>query len=96
VPHPTAKERRTKDLGIQRKLERESTAALDIVNRLLVKIERRKALTVAGIVAKAKVAIEAGDNKDFVAGLGVSMARDLVALKAGVCSGRRAKVSERG
>lgn len=77
--HPTVPNKASWE--IKQAQERKDRAALWIVDRLLSKIERKRALTVAGVVGKAKVVmIEAADQKDFAAELGVSMARDLLAL----------------
>jgi len=66
-----------------RAMESKSGAVLRVLNRLLVKVERKRAFTLAGIVGKARVAaIEGADDEDFAATLGVSMARDLLALGA--------------
>jgi hypothetical protein len=61
--------------------ERKSAAAFDVVSELLATIECTPALTLAGIVGKAKVAVvEGDDDEDFAATLGVSIARDLLRL----------------
>jgi hypothetical protein len=66
---------------IKQAQERKDRAALGVVDRLLSKIIRKRALTVVGVVGKAKVVmIEAADQKDFATELGVSMARDLLAI----------------
>jgi hypothetical protein len=67
---------------LQFDLERKSEAALQVVDRLLDKIERTRASTLPGIVAKAKVAIREGnDQEDFAAGMGLSISRDLLRLQ---------------
>jgi hypothetical protein len=68
---------------LQFALERKSNAALKVVDRLLDKIERTRASTLPGIVAKAKVAIcEGSDQEDFAAGMGLSISRDLLRLES--------------
>jgi hypothetical protein len=55
---------------IKQAQERKDRAALAVVDRSLSKIERKRALTVAGVVGKAKVVmIESADQKDFAAEL---------------------------
>jgi hypothetical protein len=67
--------------AVLRAWERKSVAALNVVSELLATIECTPALTLAGIVGKAKVAVcEGGDDEDFAAALGVSIARDLLRL----------------
>jgi hypothetical protein len=66
---------------LQFALERKSEAALQVVDRLLDRIERTRACTLPGIIAKAKVAIcEGSDQEDFAAGMGLSISRDLLRL----------------
>jgi hypothetical protein len=78
---------------LQFALERKSNAALKVVDLLLGKIERRRASTLPGIVAKAKVAIcEANDQEDFAAGIGLSISRDLLRLKNGPARRKLAKI----
>jgi hypothetical protein len=71
-----------KELRKERAMERKSTAAMYAVNRLSSKIRRTKALTVAGLVAKARVASYEAEQYSGDEHISASIVRDLLTLDA--------------
>jgi hypothetical protein len=75
-----------KELRKERAIERKSTAAMNVVNRLSGKIRRKKAFTVAGLVAKARVASYEAEQYSGDEHISASIVRDLLAFDGGARS----------
>jgi hypothetical protein len=66
--------------------DRAFNAAVSKAGRLADKVARKRALTLAGIVGKARVAtVEGAAFSDFAATIGLSISRDLLALAKSAC-----------